>query len=823
MRYKYRNRYIIVTALIAVTFLGLILGLYFRTTASADSSRGDTNFVRMTSKAGRRGPILDINGTQLAYDVSVYNVQFLKDVSKNNSSDRANYTQSIIKAVGIIEKNGSKTIDTFNIVFGQNGTFSYDFGDISVQLEQQRIKNWLSNMAVPENMTDPEEVYYELRNRYRIPEEMGYDDARKILSIWQESQLTGMYAYEPVTIATDVSYETIAEIEVMLDQMDGISVDLGSKRYYPYSELAAHLLGYTGRISDPDQLEELSKKGYTESSLIGKIGLEYSLEEHLSGEVSEKRGYTTFRIDSTGSVKDIIGKSDPKSGDTVVLNIDLDLERVVMEALENNVTRVRAEQEEEYNKRLADDKLREEMLEELGDREPDFCNSGAAIVVDIDTLDVRAICSYPSFDLNEFVGGISADRLREFTEDEATPLFDRTIQSRSTPGSIFKLLTAVAGLMENEVTLGETIDDRGPFTKYITDGSDAPKCWTKYYSNHKAQNVVKAIKNSCNYYFFVVADRLKIDRIHKWAEYLGLTSKTGIELPYETAGFVGDQKTLYDSSKDINEQITSMPRLVYNAVRKRLKAFGAERNMEYSSDKLSDAAEKIVALAGTGSSKMGDKIRKVLQNILDIPEAYSSNKGWDNELNALLLELIWDGTDTVTTGIGTNITQLTPIAVVRYLATILNGGKLMVPHLVNRIVSADGKVVSETEKEVLYDLEIRQEFIDAVKEGMKEVTLTTDGGGTAAKVFRDFRYLEQFGGKSGTAPVSNFDLEDNGWFISFAPYDEPEIAIVVFLPHGASGSNAAYAVRDILEYYFDRIEDSDRNGRPVEKEGSMIP
>ena len=106
---------------------------------------------------------------------------------------------------------------------------------------------------------------------------------------------------------------------------------------------------------------------------------------------------------------------------------------------------------------------------------------------------------------------------------------------------------------------------------------------------------------------------------------------------------------------------------------------------------------------------------------------------------------------------------------------------------------------------------------------MKEVTLTTDGGGTAAKVFRDFRYLEQFGGKSGTAPVSNFDLEDNGWFISFAPYDEPEIAIVVFLPHGASGSNAAYAVRDILEYYFDRIEDSDRNGRPVEKEGSMIP
>ena len=124
--------------------------------------------------------------------MSVYNVQFLKDVSKNNSSDRANYTQSIIKAVGIIEKNGSKTIDTFNIVFGQNGTFSYDFGDISVQLEQQRIKNWLSNMAVPENMTDPEEVYYELRNRYRIPEEMGYAEARKILSIWQESQLTGM-------------------------------------------------------------------------------------------------------------------------------------------------------------------------------------------------------------------------------------------------------------------------------------------------------------------------------------------------------------------------------------------------------------------------------------------------------------------------------------------------------------------------------------------------------------------------------------------------------------------------------------------------------
>lgn len=800
--------------------------MYSLTVLRSEEVSGDIGATteRKVSTAGKRGSILDINGTPLAYDESTYNVQFLKDASKVYSSDRAHYTQILIDTIDIIESNGYNTIDTFCIVKGENGTYDFNFDDSSLSVKQTKIRNWLSNMAIPESLSDPEQIYYELRTRYRLPEDMNYEDARKLLSIWQEVQLISSQSYLPVDIAYDVDFETVAQLESRSDKLTGIQIEEGTKRVYPQGELAAHLIGYTGKISDPEQLEKLMRSGYQVDSLIGKTGIESSMEIYLTAESSAKRGEKTIRVNRAGIVTDILSEIKPKNGYDVILNIDIGLQNVVMEALESNVKRVRSEQETEYMLRRADEKKNRILNEELGDRKPDFCNSGAAIVVDINKLNVYAVASYPSYDLNDFVGGISAERLLELTEDEATPLFDRSIQSRSTPGSIFKLLTAVAGLMEGQVSLDETIDDEGPYTKYITDGSEAPECWTKNFKSHHAQDTIKAIKNSCNYYFFVVADRLKIDALCKWADKFGLTRKTGIELPYETSGFVGNQKVLYNSEKEISEQVTSMPRLVYNAIKNKLNAYGRERNVEYTAEQISRAADRIVRLAGTGNTYLGEQIRNVLYSALEIPENYSNNKGWDNEINALLLELIWDGTDTATTGIGTNITQLTPIAVARYLATILNGGKLMTPHLVNRIVSAEGEIIKEVEPELIEDLQIEESYIRAVKEGMKEVTLTTeDGGGTAAKVFRNFAYLGQFGGKSGTAPVSNFDLEDNGWFIAFAPFDEPEIAIAVFLPHGASGSNAAYAVRDILQHYFDKKAENAAGTENIYPEGILMP
>ena len=825
MNFRMRGRFLFIGIAVGLVFAILVLGLYHLTVLSSAevSANLSTSAVREVTTAGKRGSVLDINGTPLAYDDTAYNVQFLKDASKVLSSDKAHYTQILIRTVEIIEENGFEVIDTFDIVRTENGAFDFSFSDSSLSVRQTKIKNWLINMAIPESLTDPEQIYYELRTRYRIPEEMPYEEARKLLSIWQEVQLISSWSYLPVNIAYDVDFETVAQLEARSDVLEGIQISESTKRVYPQGEIAAHLIGYTGRISDAEQLEALEEKGYTAESLIGKTGIEYSMEDYLTAETADKRGKKEIRVNTNGVVLETLSESLPKNGNNVILNIDLELENVLMEALRNNVERVRQEQESEYAQRQSDPAASEKLKEQLGNRAPDFCNSGAAIVVDIDTLDVMAMGSYPSFDLNEFVGGISQEKLTEWMEDEATPLFDKTIQSRSTPGSIFKPLTAIAGLMEGVITLEETIDDEGPYTKYITDGSEAPDCWIRDYRAHKAQDVIKAIKNSCNYYFYVVADRLKIETLCLWADKFGVTSKTGIELPYETTGIVGNQTVLYNGEKKVGEQVTSMPRLVYSAIKNKLASYGRERNVEYTNDQLSRAAEKIVALAGMGNQQHGEQIRRILSNDLEIPESYSNNKGWDNELNAILLELIWDGTDTVTTGIGTNITQLTPIAIVRYLATILNGGKLMVPHLVNRVVSADGEIICEVEPELLDDLAIKQEYIDAVKEGMKEVTLTTDGGGTAAKVFRDFEYLGQFGGKSGTAPVSNLDLEDNGWFIAFAPFDEPEIAIVVFLPHGASGSNAGYAVRDILQYYFDKKAQADEGEEKFYTEGSLLP
>lgn len=827
---KFRNRYIAFIITVVTLFVVLIGYFYIFMKNSADAVNSDIvnasgsgeSIGKITSK-GERGSIMDINGNTLAYNELSYNIEFTYDVSASASSDKANYTQIFLKIIKMLDEHDAKIKPGFFIVKADDGSFIYDTEGLSEEHAKSRVSHWLENMGIDtsEYEPTPEEVYYQLRGRYRISEDMTYEEAKDVLAIWQEVQL-GMYqSFVPITIAESVDYDTVLEIETHADSLKGISVSESSSRVYPYGETACHIIGYEGKITSDDDLEALKDAGYNvDNDNVGKVGIEATMEKYLTACSTDKKGITEVLLDSSNKVKEELSYTAPKGGDDVILTIDLKMQQVLEQALEENIKAVNAKQKLLYE----NDKERyDAMASSREDGKINFCESGAAIVVEVDTCRVLALASYPGYDLNLFVGGIEDAEYKQLLEAEGSPLFNNAVSSASVPGSVYKLITAIAGLEEGAISLYEQIDDKGPYTKYVQSGK-APACSISNYSKHADQTVVEAIKNSCNYYFYTVADRLGIDKVNKWADKFGVTSKTGIELTGEVAGRVGSQEVLYDNTKSVSEQIGYLPRLVYNQIKNYLKQCGEERDVEYTDEQLSKAAEEIIKLAGSnereGYTAYGPQIREILSRELDIASNMSDSKNWSSEINIMLTQLIWSPTDTVTQGIGVTPTQITPIEVVRYVVAIGNGGKLLTPHIVDSVVNSEGEIVYKSETEVVEDLNIKASYIDAVIRGMHQVVAYDDG--TAYSSFKGFKYKDNIAGKTGTGKVSDIDLENNGWFVGLAPYgDDPEIAIVVFLNHGYSGSSSTDTAKDFFQYYFDSKQEKQDSIDKV-NEGSLI-
>ncbi len=801
---RLKKRYIIYFAALIVLFGFLAGSLYILTVKGQGNYSISTGSTVTVPISEARGSIYDVNGVLLAYDTVSYDVEFYRDPANSASSDRANYTQILIKAIEIIEANGDTTIDVFMIEKNESGAFVYDLSDaLDEETRTKRIETWCSNMQVEDATMDPEDVYYELRSRYRIPESMEYEQARKLLSIWQEVQLGSYQSYIPITIATNVSFETISTLETNASDLAGIDVVSSYTRVYSKNDTAAHVIGYLGKMVDEEEIAEKKELGYSADDIVGKVGIEATMEAYLSGNTSEKQGEKAVELDPNGSVISEAVTEGAEQGDSVVLTLDIGLQEAAEEALTENIGLVYKEQQRMYQ---ADRTDYDKLLSERSKDEIDFIESGAAIVMEINTGKVLALVSEPSYDLNLFTGGISEEEYQALLDTPGSPLFNNAISSTATPGSIFKMATAVGGLMEKVITINTLITDEGPYDKYITGTGVAPECWIRpNFYLHGTQNVTLALKNSCNYFFFEVADRLGIDRLTEWAGKLGLTSKTNIELTSEAIGWIGGQDVLYNSTKAIDEQKTNKPLLVYQKLLTQLAGFGEERGVEYTKEQLSDAALALIKLTSLSSFSIGPEIREVLSVQLDIPENVSLNRGWTSTIMDTIRELIWTATDTVTQGIGATPTQLTPIAVARYMCAIANGGKVYEAHIVDKIIDSEGNIVKDVEPTLVEDLALPEEIYTAIMEGMEKVVSLEDGG-TAGSAFENFEYQDIIAGKTGTAPISNIDIEDNVWLCLVAPKEDPEIAVVVFLPNGYSTSKAYPTAKAIISYYFNAKE-----------------
>ena len=755
---------------------------------------------------GKRGNISTSDSVLMAEDELIYNITFQKDATANTSELYRKYTASILETINIVEKNGGAIAVSFVIERDENtGDWVFNFGSgVSESVLETRERQWRSNNYLTrlDRYQTAEQCIDRLRERYQIDDSVSEENMLKVMAIYSEMQMN-IFNSQPIVIARDVRYETVIEIETRSMMLPGMSVEIGTKRVYPRSNLASQIIGYTGAIPTRAMWLNLQAKGYSYNDTIGRDGIESSMEDWLTQNSSLRKGMRVVERDQMSRiVRELPGTYvAPQDGNNVKLTLNAAYQQEAERCIKENVTQVRNNQE----KKLASEKWLEDNKNDIHTRDwakypLELAEHGCLIVLDMQCR-VLALANYPTYDLNALVSG-GKDAMA-ILGDSRNLLLNYAIHARGTPGSIFKMVTGMGALSEGELKLEERISDMGYYTKYNQDLSTAPKCWINKNLRwrHANQTIVEGLTNSCNYFFYELSSRLGPERLYRYSSLFGLTSKTGIDLPGEVRSVVGSQNTLYDPSKPVNEanQDTSLPIIVFNSIKKHLRNCGASRNIEYDDERLSVCAKRLMDMAvNNNESDWLEHMRTILMEELNMTKEMVYLQSVIGDTYNYMNDIKWGGGQTILTGIGQSVTVLTPIAVARYVCTVANNGYLYNVSLIDSITSPQGEILSQREPTLIHRLEYSDLYLPKIREGMKGVV---DESGTAKKYFRNWPYQDQIAAKTGTAQVTSIDLENNAWFVCFAPYENPEIAIACFIPNGYSGAESSIAPRDFIDWY----------------------
>ncbi len=295
--------------------------------------------------------------------------------------------------------------------------------------------------------------------------------------------------FEPKIILSDVSADLLARVAARRHRLPGIALNVLPTRKYNFGPLAAHTLGYIREITR-DQLDTTTSVGYMPGDSVGQFGLESRWENFLRGD----RGIHTLVVNAAGVRISERSYKQELIGHNLHLTLDADVQRVADSQLEGR--------------------------------------KGAVVVLDVTTGDVLALSSAPAFDPNMFTREISVDAWRDLTTGPDKKLNNRAIQGTYAPGSVFKIITAVAALSEGVITPHERVFCPG----FYNFGGRPFKCHK--HSGHGSVDLELAMAQSCDVYFYTVGQRLGVDRIHDYAKRFGLGLLTGIDLNDERAGII---------------------------------------------------------------------------------------------------------------------------------------------------------------------------------------------------------------------------------------------------------------------------------------------
>lgn len=464
-----------------------------------------------------RGHIYDRNGVLLVSNEKSYNV-----VIQYSTIDSKDYNTTLLRFIEFCKKHSLELTESLPVSETAPYVFDEDyiFDDEKEKLLSEFIK--LNLLTDEPFFTADEQFYNYLCRRYGVDEmDTTSADIRLLVGIRYDMETHSFGYFDNYVLLSDVDEKTRTLVSENLHTMHGIAIVTEDKRYYNHPGLACHILGRTGKLDVSDVEEYVGKKGYSYDEYIGREGVEKAFEDYLHG----YNGIEKLEIDKNNNIvsKEVVQKG--KNGYSVNLTIDAEMQRIAEEALAAQIEAARRAGLSDYVSYNGED-----------------CNEGSVVVMSAKTGEVLVSASFPDYDLNTF-----SQDIERLNSDETRPLVNRATQGLYPPGSTFKIATAVAALAEGVVTPTTIINDTGRYTAYE---DYQPACWalTKRGYGHGWVDLRAAIEESCNYYFYKVADEMGIDALTKHASLLGLGKKTGIELP-ESEGILAGPE--YRDSKGL--------------------------------------------------------------------------------------------------------------------------------------------------------------------------------------------------------------------------------------------------------------------------------
>ena len=804
------DRLSIIKNLILVAFVVILVKILYMTTFKYEhyTELAENKTYKQLLIKAPRGEIKDRYGRLLAGNKNLFTVQVSGDEIKRKDSNGKSMANDIcLKLINLLEKNNEEYIDEFPIYI-QNGKYYYTFdknireyknnNNIPQELdakesfyylvdqlvsegvltqddrklevsklqkklnengyyppilvskwlftEQKNKQDWLESYGINDSKITAKKAFYEIRNNknYKIDKNLSDSDARKILVVRDLIKSQGYSQYNPITIATDISQKTISQLEESAIELPGVSVAVEPVRYYPNTTLASHILGHMGKMPSGQEDKYLNReegKTYSKGDTVGISGIEKSYEEQLRG----VDGYKKVQVDALGRITRELDVSEPKSGDTVYLSIDKDLQEDTENALKGvlEALRVGGTYKSKYGNKTFSSAAKN-------------AASGAVIAIDAKNGDVLSMASYPNYDPNKFVNGISYEDYQALQPKNkndvlaANPQVNLATQGVFQPGSTFKMVTGMAAI-DNGLSPNYAIQDTGvirlggpksrPFADLI---------WHKSRSNHGYTDLYKAIQESCNIYFYTIGSgknytggkdpsvKVGAKGIIEYAKKFGLDDYTGLnEEIDERKGSVPNMAAKLETTKTLlRDYLTKEMANDFTDISK------SKNPKEYES-----RIEEIVSWA--------DETKTVGR--VEAMERLTKMKVKEDRVETLADEIVfsylnfakWSTADTFNISIGQGENQYTPAQMARYVAAIGNGGNLVELSVVDRVISNDYNNVDIDENKVeKIDFNNPEKLKDLI-EGMKRVSTQGSGKGIFGP-----NYPISVASKTGTAEKS---------------------------------------------------------------------
>jgi penicillin-binding protein 2 len=295
----------------------------------------------------------------------------------------------------------------------------------------------------------------------------------------------------PFPVVVDLTWEQLARIEANTPDLPGVFIEKGLTRHYPASNSTAHVVGYVAPPTEDDQATDGDPLLSLPEFRLGKGGVERILDKALRGQ----SGYAQVEINAAGKVQRELARREGTPGPDVTMSVDLELQRYATGLLAQH-------------------------------------ESGAAVLLDVHTGEVLVLASHPAFDPNAFVGGIGGEIWRQLNNNPTAPLNNKCIQGQYSPGSTFKMMTAIAALDSGAITERTAFSCGGALSL----GGAVLHCWKR--GGHGGLSVRDAIKQSCDVFFYNAALKAGIDKFHEIASRFGIGQLTGIDLPHEKPGLM---------------------------------------------------------------------------------------------------------------------------------------------------------------------------------------------------------------------------------------------------------------------------------------------